>query len=689
MKKSASTTADLRQENAELRARLAEAQETLDAIRTGAVDGVVVQNQVYTLHGAEEPYRLLIEAMNEGAVVLRADGTVLYCNHRFAELLGEPLQQVIGTPLRRFIVPDELSAFDALLAKGQKHSSKGEISLHCQGAAVVLVQLSFSVLDVQGAHGVCIVATDLTERKRAEDALKQSHETLEQRVIERTEELLKSNAALATAHRQIQSVIDNATAMIYVCDLEARFVMVNAPLAGLLQTTPAQMLGKRRHEFMPPADADKHEVNDRTVLAAGRAVEFEEQSELPGRSITWLSTKFPLRDAQGRIYAVAGIVTDITARKQAEEALRASEERHRLLAETMLQGVVHQDASGTIIAMNPAAERILGKTCDQFLGSSSTQEEHDTIRENGELFPGQEHPAMVALRTGQPVRGVVMGVFNPQRGERRWISIDAVPLFQPGATQPTEVYAVFEDITARKQAEEALRESLQVLERQRRLLGQTQEAAKVGGWELDLVTRQLYWTEETYRIHEVTPAAYTPALETALNFYAPESRPIIAAAVQAAMTEGKRWDLELELITATQRRIWVRANGNIQFADGRPIKIYGAFQDITERKHAEDKIKAALAEKEVLLKEIHHRVKNNLQVIASLVSLQTDGMADDRLQGEFDAVRDRVRAMALVHETLYQTKDLARLDFAAYSERLLHYLWEAHRGPARKRMTRT
>ena len=148
------------------------------------------------------------------------------------------------------------------------------------------------------------------------------------------------------------------------------------------------------------------------------------------------------------------------------------------------------------------------------------------------------------------------------------------------------------------------------------------------------------------------------------------------------MTEGKRWDLELELITATQRRIWVRAIGNIQFAEGRPIKIYGAFQDITERKHAEDKIKAALAEKEVLLKEIHHRVKNNLQVIASLVSLQTDGMADDRLQGEFDAVRDRVRAMALVHETLYQTKDLARLDFAAYSERLLHYLWEAHRGPA-------
>ena len=75
-----------------------------------------------------------------------------------------------------------------------------------------------------------------------------------------------------------------------------------------------------------------------------------------------------------------------------EEAVRQNAERHRLLAETMLQGVVHHDADGQIIAMNPAAERILGKTRERFLGSSSVQEEHDSVRENGEPFPGMEHP---------------------------------------------------------------------------------------------------------------------------------------------------------------------------------------------------------------------------------------------------------------------------------------------------------
>ncbi len=102
------------------------------------------------------------------------------------------------------------------------------------------------------------------------------------------------------------------------------------------------------------------------------------------------------------------------------------------------------------------------------------------------------------------------------------------------------------------------------------------------------------------------------------------------------------------------------------------------FMDITERKHAEERIKASLTEKEVLIKEIHHRVKNNLQVISSLISLQADSLSDERLQRVLGDVRDRVRTMALVHEKLYQTEDLARLDFAEYAPGLLQYLWSAH-----------
>ena len=147
---------------------------------------------------------------------------------------------------------------------------------------------------------------------------------------------------------------------------------------------------------------------------------------------------------------------DITERKLAEVSLQESEARHRLLAETMLHGLVYQDANGTIISMNPAAERILGWCHEEFLGSSSVKVEQQNLRENGEPFPGMEHPAMVALRTGLPVSAVVMGVYNQKLNEYRWISIGAVPLFRPGESSPYEVFTLFEDITERKQAEDEL-----------------------------------------------------------------------------------------------------------------------------------------------------------------------------------------------------------------------------------------
>jgi len=107
-------------------------------------------------------------------------------------------------------------------------------------------------------------------------------------------------------------------------------------------------------------------------------------------------------------------------------------------------------------------------------------------------------------------------------------------------------------------------------------------------------------------------------------------------------------------------------------------------REVIERKRAEEQIKASLAEKKVMLREIHHRVKNNLQIISSLISLQADTSIDERMREEFNDVRDRVRSMALVHEKLYQTGDLVRLNFADYATSLLHSLWRSHGALAEK-----
>lgn len=130
--------------------------------------------------------------------------------------------------------------------------------------------------------------------------------------------------------------------------------------------------------------------------------------------------------------------------------------------------------------------------------------------------------------------------------------------------------------------------------------------------------------------------------------------------------------------------IFVESHGRTISRNGRQIR-YSAIRDISDRKKSEEalmaseqRLKASLAEKEVLLKEIHHRVKNNMQVISSLVALQADQIKDDSLSNVLREVTDRVRSMAMVHEKLYQSDDLARVDFADYTQSLVNYLWRSY-----------
>jgi len=125
--------------------------------------------------------------------------------------------------------------------------------------------------------------------------------------------------------------------------------------------------------------------------------------------------------------------------------------------------VVYQDAEGSIIAANPAAERILGLTADEMQGRTSHDPRWRSVREDGSIFPGNEHPAMVALRTGEAVHDVIMGVYHPRTGEHTWIRVTALPQFRPGEKSPYLVYTTFEDITEQRRVEFALRERVKEL----------------------------------------------------------------------------------------------------------------------------------------------------------------------------------------------------------------------------------
>ena len=142
----------------------------------------------------------------------------------------------------------------------------------------------------------------------------------------------------------------------------------------------------------------------------------------------------------------------------------------------------------------------------------------------------------------------------------------------------------------RDAAELSLRASAAALRRQSVLLEQSQRAAQIGAWELDVASNELYWTAQTYRIHEVTPEDYTPGWESSLGFFASDSAPFIREAMRRALAHGESWDLELQLITFKNRRIWVRSTGAAEIVLGKATKVWGSFQDITQRRKSEEQI---------------------------------------------------------------------------------------------------
>jgi PAS domain S-box-containing protein len=182
-------------------ARVLELESTLDAIRNGGVDGVVIEGpdgpRIFTLQSPDEPYRVLVERMNEGAVTLTPEGVVLFCNQRLSEALGIPTEAIVGSPFRSLIAPECVDGFLKLLRADRRGEARLEVELVQEHGGTLPVLLSVSQIPLDDFnHGLCLIVTDLTAQKRAEEKVRELNAELEQRVAVRTEELVAANKDL-------------------------------------------------------------------------------------------------------------------------------------------------------------------------------------------------------------------------------------------------------------------------------------------------------------------------------------------------------------------------------------------------------------------------------------------------------------------------------------------------------------
>ncbi|MGD1888654.1 MAG: diguanylate cyclase [Cohaesibacteraceae bacterium] len=248
------------------------------------------------------------------------------------------------------------------------------------------------------------------------------------------------------------------------------------------------------------------------------------------------------------------------------------------------------DRHGTITHANDMFCAISGYKCEELIGSTHAL-----------LNSGEHDKAFFAdmwrtIGRGDTWTGEVCN--RAKDGSTYWVDTVITPLAADDDSIAGFV-SVRRDISKRKQAEA-------LLKRNEGFLRDVASVAKVGGWSLELETGFLHWSEETKRIHEVPPD-YEPSVETAINFYAPEARTAITAAVEQGIDAGTPWDLELPLITAKDRHIWVRAFGRVVEKQGKPHSLIGAFQDITDRKSVESDLRELVTQRhaaEQLLRDV-------------------------------------------------------------------------------------
>jgi PAS domain S-box-containing protein len=389
----------------------------------------------------EERYRTLFEQNPHGMVILDPETSrPIEFNDQACRQLGYDRKEFAGLTLGDIDIveiPEEWPIrIRSIMQKGREDFD----TLHrTKQGRIRDIHVTAQMLNVGGTPLLHCVWQDITEQKQGELELQESVE-------------------------KFRNLVEQIGEVFYFVGIDGAIQYISPSIRTVLGFAPEELVGRNALEFIHPEDHEKviHGVEDAMKGIDDLPSEFR-MADKAG-ALHWVISfdRAVIRD--GHPIGLQGICQDITERKQAEENLRASEQRFHALFETMSQGVIYQNVKGKIISANPAAERILGITLDQMQGKIPFNPRWHTIHPNGSRFSRKNHPGMIALQTRQPVQNVVMGVFHPQDGNYVWINVNAVPLFKPGATNPHLVHSTFEDISARKRNEDIMSFRLRLIE---------------------------------------------------------------------------------------------------------------------------------------------------------------------------------------------------------------------------------
>jgi PAS domain S-box-containing protein len=640
------------------------------------------------------------EATFEGIVQSEA-GRIVDCNERLARMLGYSVAELQGMEIASLIAPEDRRRVLANVQLGR--ASSLEHAMLCKDGSRIVVEVHGQPV-FPGSSRRHTAVRDITERKRVEQSLQTN--------MQRFYSILSSlygSILLVTNEGKVEFANQS------FCDL---FNLAVSP-QDLLGLAPDEMIEKIKSRYAHPVEAI---ARIQELVGHGQPIKGEEVAWGDGRTL--LRDFIPI-DLEGKPFGRLWHHIDITDHKRREERIAKLTRLYAVLSRVNETIVRARDAETLFSEVCPIVADIgefplvwVGEVRGRQVvpvasaGTAAEYLEGIRIEIDGPLGAG---PGGTCIRED---RTVVNEDFfaNPQAAPWRaaarrfgFHASAAFPLRRGGkpvaeltlygleaGAFDTEQVALLESLSedlsyaldalhheeVRARAEAALHES-------REKLRLALQSASMGVWRFDLRSQQRHFDEQVCRCLGIDPNQFAGTEQEFFAAVHPDDREGLGNAMARTLASGAAYEVEYRAVWPDDSLHYIAARGQLaQDANGQPLWIDGLVWDVTERKRAEEalkesetRVRTSLAEKEILLKEIHHRVKNNMQVISSLVALQAERLPDAATREVLQDVTHRVRSMALVHEKLYQSADMARVEFAEYARSLLNYLWRAH-GPA-------
>ena len=579
-------------------------------------------------------YQAIISTSLDGFSMCSSSGKILEANDAYCRMLGYNRDEILGLSIPDIEAnekPEETASH--IRAMTENGSERFETRHKCKDGRIIDVEVNTTYIPDRGIF--MTFTRDITESKRVEEALRENQELL----------------TLFIHHSPIYTFIKSVT------PTESRVIQASNNYYQMIGIPNEEMIGKTMAELFPPEFAEKITADDWSVVTKGEVLELNE--ELNGRS--YITIKFPIQ--QRGITLLAGYTIDITENKQAEEGLTREKQR--------LANIIKGTDVGTWEWNVQTGEDIYNDRWAEMIGYSLEELSPTTFVTWSNLVHPEDFKRSRELEEkhfrGESDFYECEVRLRHKNGSWIWVLARGKVIAWTDDGKPLLMYGTHQDITERKQVEE---ESL----KREWLLEESQNIAHLGSYIYDADTQRTYWTKETYRIFaldENSPALRGVDFE---KFIHPEDLEIEKKIFNESIEKGIRFDWTYRIITNDGEIRFIHSIGNPEYENGKLKRFTGTLQDITESKVLENNLQASLAEKEVLLREVHHRVKNNLAAILGLMDMERQSTTDETAENLLVELSNRIKSMSTVHEKLYRAESLSKIDFQDYLKSFTSHL---------------